>query len=190
MRQATTFPECVMAVLAIAVLLTPLSEAFSLSNKAGIEPTCESKSRVLSGLAPDGLRVTAVPLKSGIWEQTLFEGKHVVDGLEHREQSCPGISYFSPFPSLPSKEHLGNIISDKVIVSDDVRRLADGRYRVTGGAGTKLGGAVTYVHLITLHGDDRYDDALTVTSHADTQPLRHTYTGSGRWVAPCPPAPQ
>ena len=71
---------------------------------------------------------------------------------------------------------------------DRVWRQADGTYRVSGGMTTTLGGDVFWTHIVTLHGDERYDDVFTVTLHARTHPVQHVYTGSGHWVAPCPPA--
>ena len=75
-----------------------------------------------------------------------------------------------------------------MIEMDRVSKRPDGTYRVSGGITTTLGGDVTYTHIVTLRSDDHYDDELTVTLHARTHPVKHFYTGSGHWIAPCPPA--
>ena len=73
---------------------------------------------------------------------------------------------------------------------DGVQKFSDDRYRVTSGMSTSLAGDVGFEHVITLQSGDRYDDALTVIFHARTHPVKYLFTGSGHWIAPCPPATQ
>jgi hypothetical protein len=169
-----------------ASLCTVASDALNSSDAVAPEQQISRAPGAQNGTHPYRQSVDNVPLKSGIWEQNVFQGTQVVARYHLGEQMCPNGYFFSPFPSLPSTENLGRVLPQKMIMSDSVWRLADGRYQVTGGIGTTRGGAVTYAHLITLHGDDRYDDELTVTTHADKHPVKHLYTGSGHWVAPCP----
>jgi hypothetical protein len=130
-------------------------------------------------------KVDEIPIKHGIWETSVYRGTQVVYG-PLRENMCPGSVQWNFFPSLPSTENLGRTLPEMIIGPDPVWRLADGRYRVKGGVRTTQAGSVRYGHLITLHGDDHYDDELTVTLQARTHPVKHVYSGSGHWVAPCP----
>ena len=130
-------------------------------------------------------RLKRVPLKYGMWQQSVFQGERLVDGAGQSEM-CPNSYSFSPFPSLTLREHIGRQIPHEMMDIDAVWRCADGTYRVSGGMTTTLGGDVTYTHIITLHGNDSYNDIFTVTLHARTHPTKHFYTGSGHWVAPCP----
>ncbi len=189
-RHAAPHSLCRLVSARVALALL-----FSVSDGVRIAPACAAApvplqvsgpGRSATASSPSKERVDHVPLRTGIWEQSILRGSQVVDKPLQQKQQCAGASSFSPFPSFPSSENFGEFKADKVMVPDYVWRLADGRYLVKGGKGTSRAGDVVYGHVITLHGDDHYDDALTITTHAATHPLKHTYSGSGHWVAPCP----
>jgi hypothetical protein len=138
-----------------------------------------------SGTSSARQEVDHVPLKDGIWEQSLSEGPQVVLG-PLRQELCPVSSSGQPFPSWFAAQNFGRTFMELMYPNYFFWRLSDGRYQVVGGAETSRGGKVKYEHLITLHGDDHYDDELTVTSHWNVHPVKHIYSGSGHWVAPCP----
>jgi hypothetical protein len=170
-----------------ALVIVTVSAFFYASAGAdGPEQQADQMSHIQNRATASSQEVDRVPLRIGLWEQTIFPGSQSGNGDVRQSLMCPDQYSFSPFPSFPSTVHLGGVILHEMILSDDVRRLADGRYRVTGGITTTLGGDVTYTHLITVHGDDHYDDVVTVTLHARTHPVRHIYSGNGHWVSPCP----
>jgi hypothetical protein len=136
-------------------------------------------------LAPCPVHVDQVPLRDGVWEQSISEGTQVV-APPFRRVLCPVSSFWDPFPSSFPAKNFGRTLPQEIIGPDDFGRLVDGKYRVQGGKRTLRGGDIVYEHIITLHGDDHYEDVLTVTSHADTLPIKHLYTGSGHWLARCP----
>ena len=131
-----------------------------------------------------GQEVKEVPLKQGIWEQTVFSGNKVVYGPQP-QPLCPESPPWTFFPALFPAEHFGRLVMHEFELADGVRELADGNYQVKGGRGTVRGGDVLYSHIITLQGNDQYRDKLTVTDHARTHPGRRMYHGTGHWVAPC-----
>lgn len=151
-----------------------------------------------TGHAPGSRRVASsamqdidhVPLKDGIWEQSVSEGTHFVIGPLRQELchvSSPGQLFLEqPFPSWFPAQNFGSTYVELMYPDYEMWRLADGRYRVVGGATTSRGGKVQYEHLVALHGDDHYEEELTVTSHWNVHPVKHVYSGSGHWVAPCP----
>ena len=182
--------ESIPITLFVATLVACTSKSLGLELASPRRPQPDHKHSPLQRQLSQKQDLDEVPLKGGIWEENLIRGTQVVVGPFRREQSCPGLLSIPLFLSLPATEHFGQPFSDKVLVPDSVSLLPDGRYRVTGGAGTHHGGSVLYEHLITLHGSDHYQDELTITSHSNTHPLKHFYTGNGHWVAPCSPAPQ
>ena len=129
--------------------------------------------------------VDSVPMKIGLWEETLFQAGQLVSGPTKRQEMCSGLFLYSPFLSVPSNERFGSIVLQKVLEPDLIWKLPDGRYRVTGGRATTASGDVTYTHLVTLHDDTHYDDVLTLTLNARAHPVKHFYTGVGHWIAPC-----
>jgi hypothetical protein len=136
------------------------------------------------GTSAAGHEVDLMPLKPGTWEISIYRGTQVVYGPV-RQQLCPDSLYEYFFPWNPPTENLGRVFPDEMISFKNwVWQLPDGRYRFSGALGTSRGGEVRVVHLFTLHGDDHYEDELTVRSHVYTHPVKHVYTGSGHWVAP------
>ena len=185
MRHARRFRMHALITMAIgASFCAVASDALNYGGADSPEQQVSRTPLVRNRTSPSMQQIDQVPLKRGIWEMSVYQGTQVVDD-PYRQALCADSPPWVFFPRIFPAENFGRVLQDKVIVSDYVWRLADGRYRVTGGAGTTRGGAVTYVHLITLHGDDHYDDELTVTSHADTHPTKRVYSGRGHWVAPC-----
>ena len=136
------------------------------------------------GTSAAGHEVDQMPLKPGTWEMSIYRGTQVVYGPD-RETLCPDSLYGYLFPWNPSIEHLGRVLPEEMIsFKNRIWLFPDGRYRFTSALGTTRGGEVRIVHLVTLHGDDHYEDELTVSSHMYTHPVKHVYTGSGHWVAP------
>src|SRR5580698_7279641 len=121
-------------VLAVCASLgAGASGAVGSRDATGPEQQASRTARASNGADPSKQKVDHVPLKSGVWEQSILRGTQVVDGPVRQEQLCPGSLLFSPFPSLPSVENLGRVLPQELIMSDYVWRLADGRYRVTSG---------------------------------------------------------
>jgi len=190
----TRYMKNCLSVIILAVcasLGTTASDALSARSAAGSEQQVTPTPHVRNGASSSRNWIDVIPLKRGFWEQTVFQGTQSVNAPYGRVEICPDtypMSTYptSPFPSYPATENLGQEILQMVSVPDYARLLADGRYRVFGGVTMTLGGSVTYVHLVTLHGDDHYDDVVTATFHARTHPVKHVYSGNGHWVAPCP----
>jgi hypothetical protein len=175
-----------MIVVLGASFCVAASDVFGSGGAVGLGQQLGRMTRSRNKESPPEQRVDRVPLKHGLWEQTIFQGLQAVNGEAGQGLMCPERYALSPFPSFTSTEDLGRVLPQELELTDDVWRLADGKYRVNGAITTTRGGAVVYEHLIAVHDDEHYDDVVIVTLYADTHPVKHVHTGSGHWLAPCP----
>jgi hypothetical protein len=173
-----------ISVAVLAALSADLHGLPVLRGSTGAELQADRTPSTGHGPSAAGHETDQMPLRPGTWEISIYRGTQVVYGPV-RQELCPDSLYGYFFPWYPSTENLGRVLPEEIIRTKNwVWQNPDGRYRFTGALGTTGGGEVRIVHLITLLGDDHYEDALTVSSHVYTHPLKHVYTGSGRWVAP------
>lgn len=186
MRHTRRFWLHVLIVVAIgASFCSTASSAPGVRVTAGLELQTRRTLFASNRMSTSEQEVDRVPLKDGLWEQTIFQGLQAVNGEVSQDLMCPDLYALSPFPSVTSSDNLGRFIPDGRNRPDHIWQLADGRYRVRGTVATMRGGNVTYEHLITVRDDEHYDDVVTVIPHARAH-LKHVHSGSGRWLAPCP----